>query len=170
MLRVFVLRVSARPQGRVHVPGGGIAGWMHRWAGVTAVSRGHIWPPGGDRCGVQPRSAAHQARLHSRHLAIELVLWSRKKGGEKLMQCREIRDTGRNTDQSCSCFLLDTCRDEETKQDFWEYSYWKFFLLKHFELCGNTRVFCKLPTQSDSIQMNMCYSCKTSFSEFKLWS
>lgn len=74
MLRVFVLRVPARAQRGVHVPGGGVAGRMHRRAGVTAVSRGHIWPPGGNRCGVQPRSAAHQARLHPGHLAVELVL------------------------------------------------------------------------------------------------
>lgn len=59
MLRVFVLRVPAWAEGRVHVPRGGIAGWMHRWAGVTAVSWRHVWPPGGDRCRVQPRSAAH---------------------------------------------------------------------------------------------------------------
>lgn len=78
MLRVFVLWVPAWAQGRVHVPRGGIAGWMHRWAGVTAVSWRHIWPPGGDRCRVQPGSAAHQARLHSGHLAIELVLRKRR--------------------------------------------------------------------------------------------
>lgn len=84
MLRVLVLWVPARAQGRVHVPRGGIAGWMHRWAGVTAVRWRHIWPPGCDRCRVQPRSAAHQARLHSRHLAVELVLRKRRRRGKKL--------------------------------------------------------------------------------------
>lgn len=48
MLRMFVLRVPARAEGGVHVPGGGVAGRMHRWAGVTAVSWRHIWPSGGD--------------------------------------------------------------------------------------------------------------------------
>lgn len=81
MLRVFVLWVPAWAQGWVHIPRGGIAGRMHRRAGVTAVTWWHIWPPGGNRCGVQPRSAAHQARLHSGHLAVELVLWRRKGGG-----------------------------------------------------------------------------------------
>ena len=79
MLRVFVLWVPAWAQWRVHVPRGGIAGWMHRWAGVTAVSWRHIWPPRSNRCRVQPRSAAHQARLHSRHLAVELILWKRRR-------------------------------------------------------------------------------------------
>lgn len=80
MLWVFILWVPTWAQGRVHVPRSGIAGWMHRWAGITAVSRWHIWPPGGDRCRVQARSAAHQARLHPRHLTVELVLW-KKRGG-----------------------------------------------------------------------------------------
>lgn len=52
MLRVFVLGVPARDEGRVHVTRGGVAGRMHRWAGVTAVSWRHVWPPGGDRCRV----------------------------------------------------------------------------------------------------------------------
>lgn len=89
MLRVFVLWVPARAQGRVHVPRSGIAGWMHRWAGVTAVSWRHIWPPGGDGCRVQPRCAAHQARLHSRHLAVELVLWKRRRGNKFCYLLRE---------------------------------------------------------------------------------
>lgn len=87
MLRVFVLWVPARAQGRVHVPRGGIAGWMHRRAGVTAVSWRHICPSWGDGCRVQPGSAAHQARLHSRHLAIELVLRKRRRRGKKLWWC-----------------------------------------------------------------------------------
>ena len=95
MLRVFVLWVPAWAQWRVHVPRGGIAGWMHRRAGVTAVSWRHIWPPGGDRCRVQPRSAAHQTRLHPRHLAVELVLWTEKKKREEVMvrqQCQLLRE------------------------------------------------------------------------------
>lgn len=79
MLRVFVVRVPAGPQRRVHVSRGGVTGRVQRWAGVTAVSGGHIWPAGGDRRGVQPRCAAHQAGVHSRHLAVELVLQGRKK-------------------------------------------------------------------------------------------
>lgn len=78
MLRVLVVRVPAGPQRRVHVSRGGVTGRVQRWAGVTAVSGGHIWPAGGDRRGVQPRCAAHQAGLHSRHLAVELVLQRRK--------------------------------------------------------------------------------------------
>lgn len=81
MLRVFILWVPAWAQRWVHIPRGGIAGRMHRRAGVTAVTWWHIWPPGGNRRGVQPRSAAHQARLHSGHLAVELVLWRGKGGG-----------------------------------------------------------------------------------------
>lgn len=98
MLRVFVLWVPAWAQGRVHVPRGGIARWMHRWTGVTAVSWRHIWPPGGNRCRVQPRSAAHQARLHSRHLAVELVLWKRRRRGKMLRWCKhKSRKYGANS-------------------------------------------------------------------------
>lgn len=80
MLRVFILWVSAWAKGGVHVPWGGIPGWMHRWAGVAAVSWWHIRPPGGNRCRMQPGIAAHQARLHPRHLSIELVLRKRRRG------------------------------------------------------------------------------------------
>jgi len=76
---VFVLRVPPRAQRCVDVTGGGVAGGVHRRAAIAAVGRGDIRPPGGDGRGVQPRGAAHQTGLHSRHGAVERVLENRHK-------------------------------------------------------------------------------------------
>lgn len=81
VLCMLIFRVSAWCQRGVHVPCRGIACWVHRSAGV-AVGWGNIWPAGGHRGRMQPRSTTHQTWLHAGHRAVQWVL-KKWRGGKK---------------------------------------------------------------------------------------